>query len=344
MKVKSKTNSIAFIAKECGVSIMTVSRALQKNTPVKESTREKILQVAERVGYHGYVKQGRPRRIIEEIRPAVDVVIGTLGKTQQVFCSLLLTSIEQELSNRGYNCIIRTSTGEYAQFLSLCETLRSSSAAGMLIVGYIPVEQLKKLLNIVSDSILVDNTGDPNIDYPYESVSFDNVEAAQLAVRHLLQIGCRRIVLMRGFLSHYFSREIEQGYRAILMQSGIAIDEELIMETDFTADEAYDVTAKALDKGFTFDAVFTNDEQVCGVYRALHERKINIPSDVAVAGCDGLPVGSYMIPKLTTVMLDYKKLGQLSVEHLLDRREKILSPCRIKLIPTLEVRESTIER
>ncbi|MBU0477167.1 substrate-binding domain-containing protein, partial [bacterium] len=138
------------------------------------------------------------------------------------------------------------------------------------------------------------------------------------------------------------SREIEQGYREILRQSSIAVDESLILETDFTTQAAYERISSIIDKGIKFDAVFTNDEMACGVIHALHERKINIPSDIAVAGCDGLPVGMHIMPRLTTVILDYQRLGRTAVEHLLDNREKTSSPCRIKLVPVLKVRESTV--
>ncbi|MFH1905163.1 MAG: substrate-binding domain-containing protein [bacterium] len=345
MKKKQKNNSksIASIAEECGVSIMTVSRALRENSAVKKSTRDRIIQTAEKIGYHRSVKSGRPRDIKQAVRPTVDVVLGTFGRIQPLFYSrLLLTSIEEELVKHGHDCLIRTYNGEYTRFLSLRERLRQSLAIGTLIVGYFPLEQLKAILEIVPQAILVDNTGDPGLDCPYESVGFDNVEAARLAIRHLLSTGHKRIVLIKGFSNHYFSREIEQGYRETLKQHGIEIDENLILETDFATQVAYERISSIIDKGIKFDAVFTNDEMACGVIRALHERKINIPSDIAVAGCDGLPVGMHIMPRLTTVILDYHKLGRTAVEHLLDNRGKMSSPCRIKLVPVLEVRESTV--
>ncbi|MBU0478216.1 LacI family transcriptional regulator, partial [bacterium] len=235
---KNNSKSIASIAEECGVSVMTVSRALRENSAVKKSTRERILQAAEKIGYHRNVKSGRPRNIKQSVRPAVDIVFGTFGRIQSLFYSKLLTSIEEELVKHGHDCLIRTYNGEYTQFLSLRERLRQSLTTGTLIVGYFPLEQLRAILEIVPRAILVDNTGDPGLDYPYESVGFDNVEAARLAIRHLLSTGHKRIVLIKGFSNHYFSREIEQGYREILRQSSIAVDESLILETDFTTQAA----------------------------------------------------------------------------------------------------------
>lgn len=338
---KKRYSSISAVARECGVSAMTVSRALREGAPIKTSTRNRILQAAARLGYHPTGRFGRPRHLAGKIRPAVVAIMGMGRETPTLFYSSLLVSIERELFRHHHDCIIRTYSGEYAQFLSLRESLPQSPAAGTLLIGYFPLEQLTALLSLVPRPILVDNPGDPGLECAYDSVSFDNVEAARLSVRHLLRAGRRRIALLKGFSTHYFSREIEQGYREILTQAGIAVDDKLILETDFTAENAYQAISVALKRGLALDAVFTNDEMACGVIRALHERHISIPSDIAVVGCDGLSVGLQIIPRLTTVILDYKKLGQIAVDRLLDKG-KMSSPCRIKLVPVLEVRESTM--
>ena len=343
MKGNKPMLNIARIAKECGVSAMTVSRALRKDLSVSDSTRKQILAVAEKMDYHSKGKMGRPRRLKKTMRPLVDVIIGTSTRQQALFYSAVLVTIEQELAKHSHDCVIRTCNAKYAQFLSLCETLRNSSAIGTIILGYLPVKQLRTILDLLPNSILVDHTGDPRLECPYESVGFDNVEAARLAVRHLVNIGQRQILLLKGFFEHYFSREIEQGYIEVLRESNIPIDEKRILECDFTADGAYKVISSALDSGLKFDGIFTNDEMACGVFRALHERRLNIPKDVSIVGCDGLPVGLHLIPRLTTVILDYEKLGQMAVERLFTSREKLSSPCRIRLVPVLEIRESTVK-
>ena len=220
----------------CGVSVMTVSRALRPNSPVAPQTRQRILEAAESLGYRPALNMGRPRRTETLDRQSVDVILAMA--TKPLFYSALLVSIEQELTRRWHDCVIRTCGTDYAQFLTLCEVLRSRDSMGTLVLGYMPVEQLQALLDVAPDAILVDHTGDSRLTSPYRSIGFDNAEAARLAVRHLLAAGRRRIALVRGPADHYFTRDVEQGYRECLREARVKVREELILDTDFTAAHA----------------------------------------------------------------------------------------------------------
>ena len=88
-----------------------------------------------------------------------------------------------------------------------------------------------------------------------------------------------------------------------------------------------------------FDAVFTNDEMAGGVYRSLLKRGIRIPEDVAVCGCDGLPVGEQLYPQLTTIILDYKQLARQVIDKITNQ-DLALTPVRVRLLPFLKIRES----
>jgi LacI family transcriptional regulator len=341
MKINTE-KSIAEIARECGVSAMTVSRALRGNALVKETTRQKIVAVAERLGYIRSPRMGRPGASGNEPVLKVQLIAGTMGRSMAVFHSRLLTSIEQQLSQNGYECVVRTCDGNYQQFLQLLENIRNSDAAGTMIVGSFVIEQLKALLEANSGAVLLDNPGEPSIEIPYSSFAFDNSEAARVGVRHLADCGRRRILLVNGAREHFFSCEIEQGYREALACRSIKADDKLILHTDFTADSAYDAVAVALNAKLKFDAVFTNDEMASGVYRALLERGLKIPQDVAVCGCDGLPIGTHLFPRLTTVVLDYEALGRMAIKYVLEAGGDHRVPCRVRLLPSLEVRESTV--
>jgi len=238
--------------------------------------------------------------------------------------------------------MIRTCNGDYSQFLQLLENIRHSDADATMILGSLVPEQLRALLEAVPDAVLLDNPGDPSIETPYGSFAFDNVEAARIAVRHLLACGRRKILLVGGIRGHFFTNEIEQGYRETLACRKIGMEEKLIVHTDYTSDGAYTEVSAALKGGLSFDAVFTNDEMSSGVYRALLERGMTIPGDVAVCGCDGLPVGTHLFPRLTTVLLDYEELATMAIRHVLEKDKDSRTHYHVRIIPVLEVRESTV--
>jgi LacI family transcriptional regulator len=335
--------TIADIARECGVSAMTVSRALRNNSLVKEDTRKRIIVVAERLGYIRSPRMGRPALSGNASRMKVQLVAGTMGRSMSIFHSRLLVSLEQFLSERGYECMIRTCNGEYPQFIQLMENVRNSEIDATMIVGSFIPEQLKALLEAVPEAVLLDNPGDPSIEISYASFAFDNIEAGRIGVRHLLDCGRRKILLVCGTLGHFFTNEIEQGYREALGYRKLKINGKLVLHTDFTSDCACDAVSAALDAGLKFDAVFTNDEMASGVYRALMGRGLKIPQDVAVCGCDGLPVGTHLIPRLTTVVLDYEKLADMAVKYVMEERKDSRMHYRVRILPSLEIRESSRE-
>lgn len=342
--MKESSNSlktIAAIARECGVSAMTVSRALRNNSLVKGDTRKRIVAAAERLGYIRSPRMGRPSSSGNVSRMKIQLVAGTMGRSMSVFHSRLLVSLEQDLSERGCECLIRTCNGEYSQFIQLLENVRNSDADATMIVGSFASEQLKALLEAEPEAILLDNPGDPSIEISYASFAFDNIEAGRIGVRHLLDCGSRRILLVAGSQGHFFTNEIEQGYRETLSCRKLRIDKKLILHTDFTSDCACETVSTALDAGLKFDAVFTNDEMASGVYRALMRHGLKIPQDVVVCGCDGLPVGTHLIPRLTTVVLNYDELAKMAIKYIIEERKENRVHYRIRLLPTLEVRESS---
>ena len=334
-----RKQTVTAVAQACGVSPMTVSRALRENALVKPETRRKVRATAERLGYFNNPNLGRPRATAPA--PAsVDVVLGTKSGSQSLFYASLVMTLERELRHRGLDCVVRRCVESYDGFLKLADCLRHSRARATLLLGEFDADKLNTMMTIVPGALLLDNPGPPGLDLPYGYLAFDNAEAALLAVRHLVQHGRRRIALLTGPKSHYFSKEIETGYREELAARGLTPDADLIWDCDFHADGARARILQAVESKTAFDAVFTSDELACGVLQALAFQEIKVPAQVAVVGCDGLPVGELVYPRLTTIVLDPEELGQLAVE-------RILNPdaagrfSRTRLLPRLLIRDSS---
>ena len=336
----NRKRTLAAVAKECGVSPITVSRALRENARVKDETRRKIRATAERLGYFNNPNLGRPRATAPA-PDSVDVVLGTKSGPQSLFYASLVMTLEHELRHHGLDCVVRRCAESYDGFVRLADSLRQSRAKATLLLGEFSAEKLTTIMTIVPGALLLDNPGPPGLDIPYGYLAFDNAEAARLAVRHLVQNGRRRIALLTGAKSHYFSKELEIGYREELTARGLTPDADLVWDCDFHADGARNRILQALTAKTAFDAVFTSDELACGVLQALASQEIKVPAQVAVVGCDGLPVGLLVYPRLSTVVLDSEELGRLAVE-------RILNPdaagrfTRTRLLPRLLVRDSSV--
>jgi len=336
-----KSVNMAAVARACGTSVMTVSRAFRPNRSIDHATRQKILNTATLLGYRVNGSMGRPRQMVKKTRRQARLIMSPGFSEGNLYYSALLGSIEKELARYEYDCLVRTWDGTYDNFVWVGEALRSETPQPTMIIGHFPVARLQILLGLAPEALLVDFTENPQLTCSYNSIGFDNVEAARLAMRHLLAAGCRKPLLIKGDVDHVFSGDIDAGYRDVLKLNGMKTEESLIVSADFTSSGAYQCVLNLIKRRVEFDAVFTNDEMAIGAMRALSEKGRRIPEQVAVCGCDGLFFGKYINPSLTTVVLDYAELGRAAVEHILAAKSNKTMQRRIRLVPKLEIREST---
>ena len=330
--------TIKDIAEACGVSLMTVSRALREKTSVKEETKKRILAEAERQGYTNVARQGRPAN--GAAPGQVQLILGNINGSMYYFHMRLLTALEQKLAQNGFECIIRTTNGSYNIFLRLIERIKRSRCAGTIIFGSFDSEQLEHLLSSLPNAILLDNHIRESFKGNYSSFSFDNRRAAYLAVEHLINRGKRRIALVTGPEDHFFTKEMLSGYKESLADHGLPFRQELVINTDFLAAGAAGKMQKLIAKKIAFDGIATNDEMATGIYRVLQENHLKIPQDVAICGCDNLPIGEQLYPELTTIVLDYQELASTAIEHILSGKNKQIS-LKTKLAPELLIKAST---
>lgn len=332
--------SLQNIAEECGVSLMTVSRALRRLPSVTESTRKKIFEAAERLGYLRSGRSGRKADNREELRERpVQIIAGETADGMPRFHAELILDLVRMLAACKYECVIRVSDGSYREFTRVLANAGRADVEASIIVGSFSEKELRSLLAALPGAILVEDTDKSFYESTYSSFSFDNERAAALAVNHFLKMGRKKILLVTGPENHFFSKEVVEGYKKALHEGGIAPDENYILHTDFTPENAERSIGDMLEKGEKFDAVFTNDEMAGGVYRALLSRGKRIPEDVAVCGCDGLPLGEQFYPRLSTVVLDHHLLATQVVEKITGG-DLAVNPVSVRLLPSLTLRES----
>lgn len=330
--------TIKDIAQACGVSLMTVSRALREKSPVKPVTRKRILEEAERQGYTNVARQGRPAST--EPPRQVQLILGNINGSMYYFHMRLLTALEQKLAACGYECIIRTTNGSYNIFLRLIERIKRSRCAGTILFGSFDPDQLEHLLSTLPGALLLDNYIGESFKGNYSSFSFDNRKAACLAVEHLIRRGRKRIALVTGPEDHFFTQEMISGYKEALSEGGLPFREELIVNTDFLAAGAAGKMRELIAEKILFDGIATNDEMATGIYRVLQENGLKIPQDIAICGCDNLPIGEQLYPELTTIVLDYQELASAAIGHILSGKHKQV-PLKIQLAPELLIKSST---
>ena len=342
MPEEEKIISLKDVAEYCNVSLMTVSRAFRKDSSIRPETRAKILSAAEKLNYRCGNRRGRPQSNSKRLpNTQIQLIFGTASNNIAYFHMRLLTALEQQLAALGYDCVIRTATGDYNSFVRLLDNAKHLKCAATLLMGDFRKEQLEALLSALPGSILLDNSMDDTFDRLYSSFSFDNRKAAKIGVTHLIKDCNRsRILLINGLKNHFFSNELLDGYKASLAECNIPFDEKLILNTDFSAESAAKALKEFIQNNGIFDAVFTNDEMATGVYRILHEFQLRIPQDISICGCDDLPVGKQLYPELTSISLNYAELAKHAIKHLTDS-EHYTNTIHLKLPPILKIGKSS---
>lgn len=342
MSENSKITSLKDVAEYCKVSMMTVSRAFRKDSVIKPETRAKILEAAEKLNYRCANRRGRPQSAsTRQPNRQIQLIFGTASTNIVYFHMRLLTALEQRLAKLGYDCIIRTATGDYDSFVRLLDNAKNHRCAATLLMGDFLREQLETLLMTLPGAILLDNSSENIKEAIFSSFSFDNRQAAFIGTTHLIN-DCKRdkILLVNGSKNHFFSEEFLDGYKNALHVCNLEFDENLVINTDFSAESAVEALRKFIQHNGKFNAVITNDEMATGVYRVLHENNIRIPEDVSVCGCDDLPVGKQLYPELTSISLDYAELANQAILHLTSSKH-YTNIVHIKLPPILKKGKSS---
>jgi LacI family transcriptional regulator len=322
------------VAKEAGVSYSTVSRVLNGFDFVKETTREKVLATAEKLGYVANIQArslaGGKTRIIGLLVPGLD----------NGYITELVRGVDQELAHSDYDLMLYT-THRYEGKESLyVKTIANGLVDGLILI--VPLNAHNYLQALPTQDfpyVLVDQ-----IDNIYNSTTVDatNWQGAYDATTYLINLGHRRIGFIMGHPLLNSAKERYDGYRSALQHNRIPDDKSLVISGDYLTQSGYLGAQKLLALPKRPTAIFaSNDLSAFGALDAIHEAGLSIPDDVSIIGFDDLPHASLVYPKLTTVRQPLAQIGQVAVRLLLEKLEDPEKEARrVTLATELVIRDS----
>jgi len=311
MTRRSSSVTIRDVARQAGVSVATVSRYINRNTPVSKEVAERLNQVMSELRYV-------PHAAAQHLASRKTRVVGLLlNNLHNDFFVPLLNGVEAVVRKKGYNLIVATYHADSRN--DMHPTIGPHNTDGMLVFSDgLADEDLIRLHASGFPMVLVHRTPPRSAAIP--SVTVENLEITRQLVEHLItKHGKRHILFMRGPIHQEDSLRREVGYRSALDANGVAYDEHLILNGDFEREIAYEVLDNFLQNGGrgTFDAVFSGDDDAAiGVLRALHKHNVKVPEEVAVIGFDDLGFAPFLNPPLTTVRAPIEAVGRTAMEKL----------------------------
>lgn len=313
--MSDKKNTIIDIARLAGVSRTTVSRVLNHRSDVDPATRTRVMRIIEEQGFVPNIAasglaRGR-NRLIGMLVPSFTwpdlphLMRGVAEAINATSYELILYSYNDEDQSRDRTEVIN-------------RILATQLTSGILATypGK-AAEQIAQLYQQGHPVVVIDDQQE----YQLPWIGIDNVVGAQLATRHLVELGHRRIAHIKGPENFLVSHQRAEGYRLALTEAGIPYDPNLMLPGNFLAASGREGMLHLL--GLPSDqrptAIFTaTDQTAYGVISAASEQGIRIPDDMALVGFDDESFSSYLHPTLTTIHQPSYEMGQRGLELLLD--------------------------
>jgi DNA-binding LacI/PurR family transcriptional regulator len=333
--VNKSVTRLEDLAKLAGVSISTVSRALNDSPAVNARTKQLIWKLARERDYpfRNYMPAG-PIGAEATIAIVVPRPQGREGGLSDPFFLELFAGVGEAARERG--CDVLVSHVAPSSYEDLYAAMTTSRADGVIFLGQ---SSLHTAFNRLAESdrrFVVWGAQLP--DQNYCSVGSDNPLGGRRATLHLIRLGRKRVVFL-GDTEAPEAMQRHRGYLDALRQSGMPVDPDLIVPAHFEVESAEASVDSLIQRGVDFDGVVAASDLIAlGAIRALRNNGLTVPGDVSVVGYDNVPFSRYSRPALTTIAQDTAKAGRLLVSKLLDASSR---GARSERVPTdLIVRES----
>ena len=330
----TKIVSIKDIARLVGVSHSTVSRALRASPVVNAETAGRIRKVAQQQGYRASLIG---RSLVMRRSMTVGCVATDIADP---FVGGVVAGIEEVSNQQGYAVFLASSHGDPERELDVVRSFHERRVDGVIVpASRVGSLYLTHLADLRIPIVLINNQH-PGL-YTY-SVSIDNVGAARLITRHLLELGHERIAYIGHRSGSQADTDRLSGFRTELRQSKLKFLSDLVMHADATPASGQAVMQRLLARSRRPTAVLCYDDLTAlGALAAARSAGIDVPGDLSVTGFDDLFVASYTAPPLTTIRQPMKQMGRRAAEILLSLLRGEAVKKSVTLSGELVVRAST---
>lgn len=309
--------NIRDIAKMSGVGVSTVSRVLNNHPDVKESTREKVLNV---IKESNYVPNNSARILKQNNTKNIGVLVKGVFNP---FFSELINVIGNKINENNYTMILQQNDYVLEQEVEN-------------IISFVKEKRLQGIICLGGNFIDLDEESFKNLDIPivltsvnnvselgrnrYSSVGINNLQAAYDAVQYLIKKGHRDIALMIGEENDFgISWWRYKGYIKALKENNIEVKPENLLIGDYDSKVAYEKTMEFLKINKDVTVIFAiSDFMAMGVAKAVTDSGLRIGKDISIVGFDGMDVSRYYNPGLTTIKQPKEEMAKMSVEILFD--------------------------
>jgi len=328
--------TIRDVARAAGVSINTVSRALNGKPDINPETKRLILEAAARLNY-------TPNKLARGLRSKKTGVIGVIvADIANPFFSAVVKGMGKAAKVLGYSIILQDTSENYENEEEAILIMQSEQVDGVLIT---PVQTDKRSILMLQESgiplvLVARHFSDVDTDY----VVADDVQGGYVATTHLIEKGHEKIAFING--PSYNSSAIErlEGYKKALEEHNIELNEKLIRNGALTMEDGYThCRVLLMQNGARPTALFTfSDFIALGAMKAVRKVGLRIPDDIAIVGYDDIPFSSCLEVPLTTVRIPKKQMGEKAISVLEKKIDGQKCDSQLKIPVELVIRQSSL--
>lgn len=334
--MKKEIITLKKLAKELNISISTVSRALNDHPDISTKTKEKVKYLAQK---HHYV----PNIFAKGFRKRKSNILGVIvPNITHYFTSTILRGILYEASLKGYRVIISESNNDAKKQTEMLKTMIQFGVDGILVSLTKMTKDVNSIIPVANKLplILFDKVSRK---IPCTQITINDEEAAFNAIEHLINIGKKRIAIIKEREFSYVSEKRYAGYLKALKEHNIEIDEKIIISVDdISLQQGKRMTNVLLSLKERPDAIFAiTDDAAIGVIKTLKKFNIKIPDEIAVVGFSNSSHATIVEPSLTTIDQPGETMGKTAVKYLI---EEIESPTEKISNKTIEIKSNLIIR
>jgi len=328
-------STIKQVAARAGVSFTTVSHVVNRTRPVSDNARLRVERAIAELGYF-------PSAVARALKTSQTRILGVIvPNITNPFFSELMRGIEDVCERSHYSVFLCNGDDDLERQGRALETLLGRRVDGVLLATPTgPAAALAKRLSGARMKTVVVDRSVPGLEA--DQVRIDHQAGARLAVEHLLALGHRRIACLAGPSTFAVSRARVAGWRKALARAGVTPEDGWLLAGDFRAADGHDLTRRLLARAKVTAVFASNDLLGIGALRAAAEQGLQVPNALSVIGFDGIEIGAFTYPALTTVGYPIRSIGETAATVLIDRiAGRRTEVCEIVVAPQIILREST---
>ncbi len=320
--------TIKDIARRCGVGVSTVSRAINNHPDINQETKKMIMDVIQE---SGYIPNNSARNLKRVDTKSIAVLIK--GITNPFFSSMIKI-IEEETQKKGYSMELRHVESYEDEVDIALELVKEKRLRGIVFLGGYFSHSEEKLGMLKVPFVFGPVGAAPeNINKALDSnVAVDDFKESKKMTEYLIGLGHKEIAILTAEPGDISIGKLRlEGYKAALKEHGLPVKENLIRKMEegtesYSMENGYQKTKELIESGESFSAIYgTADSLAIGAMRALLDAGIRIPEDVSVAGYDGIELGDYYAPRLTTIRQPVDEMAREMIKllfHIISGKEE----------------------